>query len=118
MNDNLLQKLANIAVVRQHINNVVNSNTADRKYINPIQKIGRELDAEFVNLLITKDDESLGISEAVTFDSTVTSLEKPSFNFVKIGDVEAELNNALTTEPSAVRPKIKTSKKRSDSAKE
>jgi len=108
MEDKDLLKLANIAVVRQHINYVVNSGM-DRKSINPIQKIGSDLDREFVRLLLSQSEQvevlhSISVV-STTFDNIPT--KAPEVNFIKTGEDDEEIKK----EPSATRPKIKTSKK-------
>lgn len=107
MEDKDLLKLANIAVVRQHINYVVNSGM-DRKSINPIQKIGNDLDKEFVRLLLSQPEpvevlRSISV-ESTTFDET--PVKATEVNFIKTGEDDEEVKA-----PSATRPKIKTSKK-------
>lgn len=102
MEDKDLLRLANIAIVRQHINHIINSNV-DRKNVNPIQKIGRELDEQFVKLLmVTPEDKT--VLNSITIEST-TFEDKPAF--VKYGKEEAD----EVKQPSSERPKIKTSKK-------
>ncbi len=126
MEDKNLLRLANIAIVRQHINHIVNSGV-DRKAINPIQKIGRELDEEFVKLLL-KTPEKVEIINSISVESTTFEnldiKNNNSSNFIKYGDtndLDPFTENTLINKnsmdegepkiPSETRPKFKTSKK-------
>lgn len=106
MEDKDLLKLANIAIVRQHINHIVNGGS-ERKNINPIQKVGRELDEEFVRLLLSQPDK-VEVLRSVAIESTtfedVTAKSVP-VNFIKTGEDE------VLKDPSETRPKIKATKK-------
>lgn len=162
MEDNLLRKLANIAIVRQHINHIVNSGV-DRKNINPIQKIGKELDIEFVDLLTSKhnetdyknkierainivktdiakedveidnDEKNISEEDLSHYPSKTALISRPEikansrYNEVydkASGDFASNLSNKLSSadeeikEKSEVRPKIKTSKNKTDKSKE
>ena len=101
MHDIFLKKLADIATVRQHINGIVHS--VDRKFLNKIQKIGKDLDLEFVELLLkaSEEDEQANSNNYIVEKPLDLVAEKMPVNFVKFGD----------SEDDTVRPKIKTSKK-------
>jgi hypothetical protein len=100
MEDSLLQKLANIAIIRQHINHIVNS-TPNKKTINPIQKVAAKLDLEFTELLISSPN---------------LNLNGDIVNVLKLEDKELEqnLNTNKQVESSddlSNRPRIRASKK-------
>jgi hypothetical protein len=140
MEYHLLQQLANIATIRQHINYIVNSGM-DRKNINPIQKVGKELDEEFVRLLLAVP-EPVEVLHSISIEST-TFDEPKSINLLSEEQHRALMNKKESSEtcskfddvkftkvpprameyldennesielpvPSETRPKIKTSKK-------
>jgi len=110
MEDNLLNKLANIAIVRQHINGIINSNGIDRKNINPVQKMGRELDAQFIDLLLgsaTVQESTINSERKTEVKDSKADGDKFATNFVKLGTDEEDKH----ANPSDIRPKFKTSKK-------
>lgn len=115
MEDKLLQKLANIAVVRQHINHIVNSGV-DRKNINPIQAIGKELDKHFVNILtnakFTSDetDYKNKISKAVDLVSQEFSDEEIRINNGNKEIIEEDLSEYPLKSPTKIRPEIKNNR--------
>lgn len=108
MENSLLQILANIAIIRQHINHIVNS-TPNKKVINPIQKVAAQLDLEFTELLISPQLLSVNFNGDLTTCLKSVSSIKLESQEVELPDVSLPVNN--------VRPKVKTSNKKTNAPK-
>ena len=103
MDSDKLQKLANLAVVRQHAAAVSAVGSFPRKLCNKVNATLNALDNEFVNLLIdTVGDAAL--------EDTVTLSKRIAEEKAKLAEQKLVNTNTVVTMPEPMRPKIKGSK--------
>lgn len=115
MDSEQLQKLANLATIRQHAAAVTSSTNFPRKYINDVNKTLGILDSEFIKLLVeavkTSDNfdpkDALTISQRLAEEKAKLKIKADSANEV-VGTVPNKLAEELVKE--SVRPTIKTAR--------
>lgn len=113
MDSDKLQKLANLATVRQHAAAVTASTNFPRKYINDVSKTLGALDAEFINELIS-------LVKDVSSEDTATISQRLAEEKAKLktkSEPKEEILTGLTpseTVKSENRPTIKTARAKKD----
>lgn len=111
MDSDKLQKLANLAIVRQHAAAVTASTNFPRKYINDVSKTLGALDTEFINTLISlvgdvSAEDTQTIAQRLAEEKA--KLKAKSDPAVSEPGVESQVVK------SEVRPTIKTARAKKD----
>jgi len=108
MDSEKLQKLANLAVVRQHAASVINSTNFNRKYINKVNSTLIALDNEFLEILIEAVGDT-GAEDATTISKRLAE-EKAKLKEKLVPKEELKDLSSSETVKSESRPTIKTAR--------
>jgi hypothetical protein len=120
MDSDKLQKLANLAIVRQHAAAVTASTNFNRKYINKVNVTLSTLDNEFFETLIDAVGE-VGAQDTATISQRLAE-EKAKLKNKGLQELAKSANDVVTVPDDVVeslvksesRPSIKTSRVKKD----